>query len=53
MIEKIDRMGPPGDGRDEGTGNEDDQTSSDGLADGETRRSGDHEQLSMYIFKCR
>ena len=50
MIGKIDSMRPPGDLRDEGTGNEDNQTSSDGLADEETRQSG--EQLSMYLSKC-
>jgi len=53
MIEKIDRMRPLGDGRDEGTQNEDSQTSSGCLADGETRQSG--EQLStvrifLYAF---
>jgi hypothetical protein len=50
MIGKIDRMRPPGDVRDQGTGNKDNQTSSDGLADGETRQSG--EQLSTYLSKC-
>jgi hypothetical protein len=50
MIEKTDRIRPPGDGCDEGTGDEDNQTSSDGLADGETWQSGD--RLSTYLFKC-
>jgi hypothetical protein len=50
MIEKIARMRLPEDGHDKGTGNEDNQTSSDGLVGGETRQSG--EQLSTYLFKC-
>jgi hypothetical protein len=50
MIEKIDRMRPQEGGCDEGTGNEDNQTGSVGLADGETRQSG--EQLSTHLFKC-
>lgn len=50
MIEKIARMRLPEDGHDKGTGNEDNQTSSDGLVDGETRQSG--EQLSTYLLKC-
>jgi hypothetical protein len=43
MIEKIDhmRLGPPGDGRDEGTGNEDNQSSPDGSVDGKTQQSGE------------
>jgi Family of unknown function (DUF6535) len=50
MIEKIARMRLPEDGHDKGTGNEGNQTSSDGLVGGETRQSG--EQLSTYLFKC-
>ena len=50
MIEKIDRMRPLEGERDEGTENEDNQYGFVGLANGETRQSG--EQLSTHLFKC-
>lgn len=50
MIEKIGHMRPPGDACNEGTGNEDNQTRSDGSADGEKRQTD--KQLSTYPFKC-
>jgi len=49
MIEKIGRMRPSGDGRDEGTGSKNNETSSDGSANGETRQSSEH--LGTYHFK--
>ena len=49
MIEKIGRMRPSGDGRDEGTGSRNNETSSDGSANGETRQSSEH--LGTYHFK--